>query len=125
MREHGKLLAEDELPDGVPLVTHPLWTKLAQFLAFTLWQRKKVRGRRHINLLEIEAILDVERKLADRSSSLRYLLGADSQVALAALTKGRSSSDRINDLLEGSLAVFLGHDLYGSYGYVSIASQLR
>jgi hypothetical protein len=66
MREHGKLLAEDELPDGVPLVTHPLWTKLAQFLAFTLWQRKKVRGRRHINLLEIEAILDVERKLADR-----------------------------------------------------------
>lgn len=118
MREHGKLLAEDELPDGVPLVTHPLWTKLAQFLAFTLWQRKKVRGRRHINLLEIEAILDVERKLADRSSSLRYLLGADSQVALAALTKGRSSSDRINDLLEGSLAVFLGHDLYGSYGYV-------
>lgn len=118
MREHGKLLAEDELPDGVPLVSHPLWTKLAQFLAFTLWQRKQVRGRRHINLLEIEAVLDVERKLADRFSSLRYLLGADSQVALAALTKGRSSSDRINDLLEGSLAVYLGHDLYGSYGYV-------
>lgn len=118
MREHGKLLAEDELPEGVPLVSHPIWTKLAQHLAFILWQRKRVRSRRHINLLEIEAILDVERKLAERGSSLRYLLGADSQVALAALTKGRSSSDRINDLLESSLATCLGHDLYGSYGYV-------
>ena len=118
MREHGQLLPEDELPEGVPLVSHPLWTKLAQHLAFEVWQRKKVSGRRHINLLEIDAVLDVEKKLASRHFSLRYLLGADSQVALAALVKGRSSSDRINEKLEESLPTILGNDIYGSYGYV-------
>ena len=118
MREHAKLLPEDELPDGVPLVSHPLWTKLAQYLAFSVCSRRIVSRRRHINLLEIEGILDVERKLASNRSSLRYLLGADSQVALAALVKGRSGSDRINSLLEESLPTILGADLYGEYGYV-------
>ena len=37
---------------------------------------------------------------------------------LASLLKGRSSSPRINALLRQSLAVVLGHGIYGSYGFV-------
>lgn len=118
MKEHAKLLPEEELPEGIPLVSHPLWTSLAQHLPFTMCYRKKVLQRRHINLLELEGVLEVERRLASGRSSLRYLLGADSQVSLAALVKGRSSSDRINALLEESLPTLLGADLYGEYGYV-------
>ena len=49
---------------------------------------------------------------------LTYLLGADSQMALAALVKGRSSSDRINALLEESLPTILRSDIYENYRYV-------
>ena len=45
-------------------------------------------------------------------------LEGDSQVCLAALCKGRSSSKRLNQLLRGSLATVLGSGIYGNYGFV-------
>ena len=118
LRNHEALFAEDELPAGVPLVSHPLWTVLARSLQFVLNHRNPSRSRKHINLLELSAILEVEQRLAQRFFDRRYLLGADSQVALAAVVKGRSSSPRLNGLLQKSLATLLGAGLHGEYGYL-------
>ena len=102
-RDHGHLFAEEELPDGIPLVSHPLWLTLAQTLQYSLFHRRAVRRRRHINLLELERILEVEEKLAETHPDSRYLLASDSQVALAAILKGRSSSPHLNRLLQRKL----------------------
>ena len=117
-RDHGHLFAEEELPDGIPLVSHPLWLTLAQTLQYSLFHRRAVRRRRHINLLELESILEVEEKLAETHPDSRYLLASDSQVALAAILKGRSSSPHLKRLLQRGLATVLGAGLYGSFGYV-------
>ena len=124
LREHAELAECDEIPAGVPLVCHPLWIALAEHLQFRLFDGREVRRRRHINLLEVEAMLDVEKKIGDRHQGSRYLAGADSQVALAALVKGRSSSARINSLLSESLAIHLGSGLYGKYGFVPSLSNV-
>ena len=117
-KQHEQLFEEDELPDGVPLVSHPLWLLLAQTLQFRLNHCSRASGRKHINLLEMESVLELERRLSLRRCDLRYLLGSDSQVCLAALVKGRSSSPRLNLMLRSSLAVVLGSGIYGNYGYV-------
>lgn len=56
--------AEDELPEGVPLVSHPLSPALAECLQYYLffWHRNQRRER--INLLELEAVFRLEEKLA-------------------------------------------------------------
>ena len=84
-RNYGQLFVEEELPDGVPLVSHPLWLAVAQTLQYQLFLRRRVRRKRHINLLELESILEVEESLTSQRSDVRYLLGSDSQVALAAV----------------------------------------
>ena len=48
---------------------------------------------------EEESVLEVKQRLAMRRGDVRYLLASDSQVALAALVKGRSSSYQLNQLL--------------------------
>ena len=111
-------LEEEELPDGVPLVSHPLWLLIAQVLQFRLNHCELARGRRHINLLELESVLELERRLSLRHGDSRYLCGSDSQVTLAALVKGRSSSVRLNRLLKSSLATYLGCGMYGNFGFV-------
>eukprot|EP00435_Cladocopium_sp_Y103_P020762 s4288_g5.t1 len=117
-RQREQLFEEDELPDGVPLVSHPLWLVLAQALQFRLNHCSRASGRKHINLLEMEAVLELERRLSLRQCDFRYLLGSDSQVVLAALVKGRSSSFHLNQMLRSILAVVLGSGVYGNYGYV-------
>ncbi len=124
LRGHGELLLEEELPLGVPLVCHPLWKSIAENCTFDLYHKKAVRSHAHINVLELKSILEVEAKLAGRRSLFRYCLGSDSQVALAALLKGRSSSPRLNRLLQQSLAVVLGAEAYGNYGYVPSLSNV-
>ena len=118
LRSHQTLLAEEELPEGVPLVSHPLWLMAAESFHYKMHHRTEVHSRRHINALELQSVLEVEKKLAQRRQCCRYLLGSDSQVALAALVKGRSSSPRLNQLLARSLANLLGSELMGQYGYV-------
>ena len=117
-RNYGQLFVEEELPDGVPLVSHPLWLAVAQTLQYQLFLRRRVRRKRHINLLELESILEVEESLTSQRSDVRYLLGSDSQVALAAVLKGRSSSPHLNRRLQRSLATLLGGGQYGNYGFV-------
>ena len=80
LKMHEELFPTDELPDGVPLVSHPLWLLLAQALDYEVHHVKKESTRRHINLIELQAVLEVEKKLARRRGPCRYLLGADSQV---------------------------------------------
>ncbi len=82
LRSHEDLELEDELPSGVPSVSHPLWTELSQCLPFHLYHRNPSRRKEHINCLELKAILEVETKLAKRRHRFRYLLASDSQVAL-------------------------------------------
>ena len=123
LREHSDLAIEDEIPDGVPLVCHPLWVAVAEHLSYHCKFQKKVKRRRHINLLEVDAVLRLEALLSLRGDSLRYLCGSDSQVALASLTKGRSASYRINNSLRASLGTYLGSGLYGSYGFVPSLSN--
>ena len=118
LKRHFQLHESDALPDGVPLVSHPPWTKLARCLRFRLWHRSVVRSRKHINLLELESIMELERALSAGAQDKRYLCGSDSQIALAAIVKGRSSSPRLNRILLSSLPTVLGAGLYGSYGYV-------
>lgn len=124
LRSHGDLLADEELPQGVPLVCHPLWKSIAEGCTFKLHHKKMVRSAVHINILELKSILEVEAKLAARRSLFRYCLGADSQVALAAVLKGRSSSPRLNRLLQQSLAVVLGSEAYGNFGFVPSLSNV-
>ena len=117
LKTHGELWEEDELPAGVPLVSRPLWLELAETLQFRLDHRRPYRSRKHINLLELQSILEVEDKLAQRRQDCRYVLGADLEVKLAVICKGRSSSPALNILLRKSLPNLLGSGLYGSYGF--------
>eukprot|EP00435_Cladocopium_sp_Y103_P029655 s4131_g7.t1 len=124
LKSHGQLFEENELPAGVPLVSHPLWLELAESLQFHLHHKRQCLGRKHINILELQSILEVEERLARRRRDCRYVLGADSQVALAALVKGRSSSPCLNTLLRRSLPNVLGNGLYGSYGFLPSLSNV-
>ena len=82
LREHAELAEEDELPGGVPLVAHPLWIELVESLKFQVGHVNRHRRRRHINLLEVDAVLELEKKCGLRFQDRRLLIGADSQVAL-------------------------------------------
>jgi hypothetical protein len=79
---------------------------------------ERVRKRKHINLLELEIILKFERRLALEHQDVRYNLASDSQVTLACLVKGRSSSPHLNRLLQRSLLSLLGSGIYGGYGFI-------
>ena len=61
------------------------------------------KSRQHINLGEISAALEAERLMGEREPDHFYLHMQDSQVSLAALVKGRSSSKAVNDLIRGSI----------------------
>ena len=51
LRDRNELQLEEELPEGVPLVSHPLW----------LAHRNPSRGREHINVSELKSILELEK----------------------------------------------------------------
>ena len=108
---HGQLYEEDELPEGVPFCCQGC-------LQCRFGHCKSVNSKRRINVLELQAVLELERRLAVKQQDIRYCLGSDSQVTLAALVKGRSSSKQLNEMLQSSLGYFLGAGLQGNYGYV-------
>ena len=77
--------------------------------------------REHINLLELRAVL---RTLEWRSRSTafhscRFMHLSDSQIVLAVLTKGRSSSRRINRLLRKVASLCLCLNLYPLWAWIS------
>ena len=90
-----------------------------------LWHWKPVMAWRwqhccHINVLELEACLKTLRwRLRSKEFfQVRFLHLLDSQVCLAVLVKGRSSSRRLNTILQKISALLLAGDLFGLYAYI-------
>ena len=94
-RAAGILDPEDELPGG-SCTCHPLWVELATALKFEILWRKASKPGRHINVSELEAALPAEARHARTSPCSRFNVALDSQVALGAILKGRSSSRALN-----------------------------
>eukprot|EP00438_Fugacium_kawagutii_P006300 Skav233308 [mRNA] locus=scaffold4193:88579:93795:+ [translate_table: standard] len=83
------------------------------------------RQEEHINILELRAILRGLEWRARSSAfhSCRFLHLSDSQICLAVLAKGRSSSRRINRILRKVHALCLALDAYPLWAW--IASRLN
>jgi hypothetical protein len=114
----GVLAEEDELPDGVPFQTHPLWLELSRSLQFQTVKARLTPQGRHINIDELQGMLEAEKCAAGLEFPLRFFSLADSQVSLGALLKGRSSSLGLNSLLQQSLPLYLGCGLVANYGFL-------
>ena len=113
LRSHEQLSPEEELPeDEDTYETNPLWSLLATGLSHKPLFAKRKRAARHINIGELRAALKTEKLLSRHRPSGRFLLGVDSQVALGALIKGRSSSRSLNSELIKSIPHMLALDSY-------------
>ena len=122
LREHDLLAEDDELPaEGYR--THPLWEVMARFPCYVEKWRKLARRRVHINILELKAHLEEERRLCNSHNHLRVPFGLDSQVSLGAVVKGRASSKALNLQLKASMCYPIGADIYGMYMYFASASN--
>lgn len=119
LRSRGVLAAEDEVPDGEePLRAHPLWSAIVTSQQFSSVGRTKVRKGKHINLSELEAVLECEKRRGVMQGSSRFLIGSDSQVVLGSLLKGRSSSRSLNVRLKQHLPWLFGCNIYSSFQYI-------
>ena len=119
-RAHGILDSDDEVP-GERIRGHPLWNLMARALDYEVLWREFVHRPTHVNILELRAYLREEKRLASRRQSVRVLSGLDSQVALGALVKGRSSSRALNNEMRRFLGPALGGDIYGLHMYYDTA----
>ena len=119
-RVHGILEVEDEVP-GERIRGHPLWNLMARALDYEVLWREFVSRPTHINILGLRAYLREEKRLASRRQSVRVLSGLDSQVALGALVKGRSSSRALNNEMRRFLGPALGADIYSLHMYYDTA----
>ena len=123
LREAGALVRSEELPGDEELPYHFLWRDLFCCFKFRSSWRKRILRKRHINVHELRAVLLSESRRGRRQPSSRLLTGADSQVALGCLLKGRSASSRLNGVLRASLPDYIGLDLFGAYMYVASADN--
>ena len=118
LRSKGQLGEEEELPEDAYRM-HPLWEEAVSCCQFRqLGRKKRVQGKRHINLGEVAAALQAEAVIAEREPEHYYIHLQDSQVSLACLVKGRSSSASINRLLRRSIAMHVGQNVRPFYGFV-------
>ena len=118
LRERGILDEDEELPGDLSYSMHPLWEVVVRGCKFRSFGRPKKSGRRkHINLKEISAALEAEKRMGREGPSTYYVHLQDSQVGLACFVKGRSSSCAVNSLLRKSLAEHCGSNIRGYYGY--------
>lgn len=118
LKERDVLDPSDELPDGTPLESHPLWLLVARSLQFSTEKSRRTKEGRHINVDELQGMLETERVAVDEGFPVRFFSLADSQVSLGAILKGRSSSIGLNALLQESLPVHLGCGAIGNHGYL-------
>ena len=116
LREHALLGEVDQLPDS-SYSSHPLWNLLATGLDYEFNWRRKIIGKKHINVTELDANLHAERRCAANLRHKRIPYALDSQVSLGCLVKGRAASSTLNGQLRRSLPYMLGADLYGYYIY--------
>lgn len=121
LREKDMLEPEEQLPEDAEdhYEIHPIWQEACEVLPFRVFgEVKKVRRRRHINLGEIDAALKAEEIMGAEQSGSFYVHLQDSQVSLAALIKGRSSSRSINLRLKQSIPSHAGSGIKPFYGFV-------
>ena len=88
---------------GVEHQSTPLFEEVAQCLKFRTSFVAPARPTEHINISELRAIGAAEARAESLYPGSRQLLGTDSQVAAAAIAKGRSSSPQLNQVLKGML----------------------
>ena len=118
LREKGVLQPEFELPGEECIQGNSIWQTIMQALPFKTRWRKRIRRKRHINVHELRAVIASEHRRARKKPGCRLVTGTDSQVALGVLTKGRSSSSRLNGVLRQSLPMYVALDISGFYFYV-------
>ena len=119
LREHLLLEADEELPDEDNYKMHPVWEEIVSSQPFEKFgQVRRRQGRGHINVGEVAAALEAEREHGRRWPGHFFISLQDSQVGLACLVKGRSSSWQINKLLRQSIAEAVAWDYRAFYGYV-------
>ena len=82
-----------------------------------------IRAEQHINVSELQAYVLEEKRVANATPSLRYLSGADSQVALGAVVKGRAASPKLNRVLQTTMPYAIGGDVYTLPMYYNTASN--
>lgn len=110
--------AADQLP-GEQYEMHPLWQEVVESCEFAEYGPVRHSKRReHINLKEVSAALAAEEKHGQKHPSTYFVNLQDSQVSLACLVKGRSSSWAISKKLRKSLPTHLSHNTRPVYGYV-------
>ena len=120
-REKSYLPDDEQLPDETYSI-HPLWQEACETLQFEqIGKTKKIASRRHINLGEIDAALQAELEVGRRQPRKFYIHLQDSQVSLAALQKGRSSSTEINKRLKSSIPDHVHYQTRAFYGFVASA----
>ena len=118
-REKRLLGEEEELPEGQSYTMHPAWEEVVSSKQFSVFGKLKRRNRRtHINIGETQAALEAERLHGYLSPDTFYLHILDSQVALAALVKGRSSSRALN---RSSIPWHCASGVRPFYGYAKSA----
>lgn len=119
LREHNLLPADQELPaEDEALEMHPLWHEVVTTQPFTQFGSVKRDGRRrHINVREVRAAVSAEKEVGLKFPNSFYVHLQDSQVSLACMVKGRSSSTELNRLLRGSIPFHAGCNVHGFYGY--------
>ena len=123
LRARGQLPCDQELPDE-HYSSHPIWEEACACFQFgVLVGAKRNRGLRHINTLELQAALEAEARVGEKYPGCRYVHLIDSQVALATLVKGRSSSAGLNRLLRKSVAQHLTSGVAPGFGYIASKSN--
>lgn len=113
-KEKGTLAEEDELPDAT-YDMNPVWRRVLASQQFRPFGSTKLsRNREHINIKEVSAALRAEKQIGSARPSSFYVHLQDSQVSLAAMVKGRSSSWALNKRLRRSIADHIGFNIKGS-----------
>ena len=102
-----------EGPGFAPFFEDPDWVvELATALPFRELLRYRFKKSGHINVLESRTYKTWVKHLASASPNCRAVGLLDSRVTLGASAKGRSSSEAISRVLQGTLPYILGGGLY-------------
>ena len=123
-RERGHLRPDEELPEE-RYHFHPIWQEISETMQFSLLGKvKTVRRRRHINIGEVQAALKAELDMGKAAMNSYYVHLQDSQVSLAALVKGRSSSRSLNAPIRQSIPDHIFYNIRPFYGYVETSRNV-
>ena len=122
LRMHGLLEPGEETPEE-GYRTNPLWEVVARGLTYHECWRRRIRRQKHINVTELQAFVEEEKRIANSTPSLRVPFGLDSQVGLGAVAKGCAASPSLNAVLQQSMCYAIGGDVYTLPMYFNTASN--